>query len=165
MAIKDTQQGFALLIAVIFMSVMLSFGLLLGSLGTKQEKLASSALESQYAFYAADGALECVLYADQQLGSFNSSSCNPPSAPNLSCNGGSWPASCTYTPGASGVPNLSTIKYQGISLGSGQTADVTIYKYATKYPVNTYTTYIYSQGYDVSSGGANLASGGISTHY
>ena len=54
---KKTQRGFALLIAIIFMSVMLSFGLALGSLAYKQQVLASSAIQSQYAFYAADSAL------------------------------------------------------------------------------------------------------------
>ena len=52
------------------MSVMLSFGLALGSLGYKQQVLASGAIASQYAFYVADTALECVLYADQQQGLF-----------------------------------------------------------------------------------------------
>src|ERR1035437_5684318 len=63
---SKANRGFTLLISVIFMSVMLSFGLALGSLGYKQQVLASDAIASQYAFYGADTALECALYADQQ---------------------------------------------------------------------------------------------------
>src|SRR3989344_5641097 len=64
--VKNT-RGFALLVAVIFMSVMLSFGLSLGSLAYKQTVLTASAIESQYAFYVADSALECALLADKDV--------------------------------------------------------------------------------------------------
>ncbi|MCX6787231.1 MAG: pilus assembly PilX N-terminal domain-containing protein [Candidatus Kaiserbacteria bacterium] len=63
---KNKKNGFALIIAVIFMTVMLTLGLTMSSLGYKQELLASTAIQSQYAFYAADAALECVLYIDQK---------------------------------------------------------------------------------------------------
>ena len=66
MAITQPQRGFALLVAVVFMSVMLSFGLALGSLSYKQQVLAGASVQSQYAFYAADAGLECALYEDQK---------------------------------------------------------------------------------------------------
>src|ERR1043166_6855304 len=85
MAINNAQRGFTLLVAVIFMSVMLSFGLALGALGYKQLTLASIAIESTYAFYAADAALECALYADQQSSPsvFDYSSHNAATPPSL----------------------------------------------------------------------------------
>src|SRR3989344_5216944 len=58
---RGSSRGFALLIAVIFVSVVLALGLSLGSLGYKQQILASGGIQSQYAFYAADAALECAL--------------------------------------------------------------------------------------------------------
>ncbi len=67
------------------MSVMLAFGLALGSLSYKQQVLASSAVESQYAFYAADAGLECGLYADQQQNLFAYPQSNPPAAPTAVC--------------------------------------------------------------------------------
>lgn len=61
MAMTSQNQGFALLIAVIFVSVILAIALALGSIGYKQEIIARGASDSQYAFYAADAALECAL--------------------------------------------------------------------------------------------------------
>lgn len=165
MAIKRTQRGFALLIAVIFMSVMLSFGLALGSLGYKQQVLASSAIESQYAFYAADAALECALFADQQLNTFAYTSYNANTPPSITCDGATL-----------SVPTLSYTNISGngiwvsgarLSLdNSTRCADITIYKNSG--PVNGITTYILSQGYDVKCsavGGNRFVSRGIGAHY
>jgi hypothetical protein len=60
------KKGFALLIAMIFISVMLAIGTAISSLGYKQVILSSSATRSQYSFYAADAVLECVLTQVQQ---------------------------------------------------------------------------------------------------
>ena len=57
----NTKKGFALLIAVIFVSVVLALATALGSLGYKQEILAQNGARSEYAFYAANAALECAL--------------------------------------------------------------------------------------------------------
>ena len=80
-------RGFALLVAIIFMSVMLTFGLALGALGYKQKVLASSSLGSQYAFYVADAALECILQADQQQNLFAYTADMSAPAPTMSCDG------------------------------------------------------------------------------
>ncbi len=63
-------RGFTLLIAVILTSVLLSVGLALLDVAYKQVVLSSTAKQSQTAFYAADSALECALYWDQQRGAF-----------------------------------------------------------------------------------------------
>lgn len=144
MAIKQPQRGFTLLIAVIFMTVMLSFGLALGSLSYKQLVLSSVASESQYAFYAADAATECALYYDQQ-----------PSldATKMAC-GSDTSAKVTGTPVKSAQINFTTEK---------RCADVTIYKSSTG------KTNIYSQGYNVPcgdlTGGARVVSRAIWTKY
>ncbi|MFH1178264.1 MAG: pilus assembly PilX N-terminal domain-containing protein [bacterium] len=152
-------RGFALLIAVIFMSVMLTLGLALGSIGYKQQTLASSAIASQYAFYAADAAMECALFADQQQNLFTYQP-SPAAAPLLSCGDATI---------ATGYPIMSRSPSQWIITTrlsynvDNHCADVTVYK-----PVAG-TTYIFSQGYDVacSSIGTNTryASRGISSHY
>ncbi len=167
MAIRKTQRGFALLIAVIFMTVVLSFGLALTSLGYKQEVLASTAIESQYAFYAADAALECALYADQQQANYTYATHSATSPPNpIACDGGSsTQLSYSYN-------STYLMDEERVSLGSGtapRCADVTVYKYATAQ--NGVTTYVFSQGYDVSCStvenpnGASFASRGLSYHY
>jgi len=145
MAMKKAKKGFALLVSVIFMSVMLSFGLTLASLAYKQQVLASSAIESQYAFYAADSAMECALYADQQLNLFAVPPPLPvPSAPPMVCSGFSSPVSSnvfSYAVGSKWAFN------ERLNIDAGKRcADITVYK-----PIpGGGTTYIFSQGYDVS---------------
>ncbi|MFA6415005.1 MAG: hypothetical protein WC217_04075 [Candidatus Paceibacterota bacterium] len=159
------KRGFALLIAVIFMSVMLTFGLALGSLAYKQQVLASSAVESQYAFYVADAALECALYADQQQNLFVFPTDGDPHAvPPMTC-GGSAPIS---TAELLYVPGTRWVVTERFSLDSGRRcADVTIYKPA----LGAGITYLFSQGYDVSCAtvaspaGARFVSRGIKAHY
>ncbi|MCR4333974.1 MAG: hypothetical protein NUV60_03120 [Patescibacteria group bacterium] len=167
MAIKKSQRGFALLIAVIFMSVMLFLGLALSSIGYKQQVLASEAVESQYAFYAADAALECALFADQRQNLFDyashSANVHPESITTVAC--ADVPAYATelsYSYGATMV-----IK-ERFSLDAGKRcADVTVYKPAP----NTGITYLFSQGYDVSCSvvaspsGARFVSRGLGVHY
>lgn len=150
MAINQTHRGFTLLIAVIFMSVMLSFGLAIGSLAYKQITLASTATDSQYAFYAADAALECVLYTDQQ--SNPSPFAYPASDPGL---GGTPSIMCDGSPAISKTETYSAASWivtNRLSLDSNKRcADVTVYKYASPTVVNgkTVTTYVFSQGYSV----------------
>ncbi len=159
MAIKNTQRGFALLIAVIFMSVMLSFGLALGSLSYKQQVIASSAIQSQYSFYAADAGLECALYADQKENRFAYPSSAPSSAPAMTCDS-SISATFSYTAS-------QFIVFNRISLDSNKRcADITVYK-----PNGAGMTYIFSQGYDVSCstvespGGARFVARGLNVRY
>ena len=158
MAIKKHSRGFALLISVIFMSVMLSLGIALASLGYKQTILASTATESQYAFYAADAALECALYADQQQNLF----APPKGGTPLLCDGGSTTVS---TSTASGY----LISTATISLDSNtRCANIAVYK-----PTSSGTTYLYSNGYDVScataagapANGARFVVRGLNAHY
>ncbi len=160
MAIKHTQKGFALLIAVIFMSVMLSLGLVLSSLAYKQEVLASNAVQSQYAFYAADAALECALYYDQQKNAFVHPGSDPGSAPLISCDGAQAVSSSEVW-----TATKWTVT-ERFSLDGNRCADITVYKPDTS--VVGGTTYIFSQGYNVSCSavsGPRTASRGIEVHY
>ena len=145
------------------MSVMLALGLALSSLGYKQETLASTAIESQYAFYASDAALECALYADQRQNLFDYASHNAGSLPAtylFSCNGVSITSS-SYSYNATRL-----VVTERFPVGTTRCADVTVYKYATPQPL---ITYIFSQGYDVPctsiTPGARFVSRGIGFHY
>lgn len=161
-------RGFTLLIAIIFMSVMLSFGLALGSLGYKQQVLASNAIASQYAFYVADTALECALYADQQqnLFSYSNYDINPGQTglKSMTCDGNT--VAVVQMP-----PTVSVlISIVRLSLDSDtRCADVTVYKYNV--PQDGLTTFLFSQGYDVSctrvasSDTVRFVSRGMSIHY
>src|SRR3989344_1738180 len=166
MAMKNTHRGFALLVAVIFMSVMLALGLALGSLGYKQVVLASSAVESQKAFYTADRALECGLYYDQQENLFAYPSIPPTdeTAPKIYCApSGVVPYSVHIV---SDTPTVWVVRTR-LSFGGGRCADVTVYKPK----VTPGTTYIFSQGYDVpcatveNPNGARFVSRGLGVYY
>jgi hypothetical protein len=63
-------RGITLLISVILASVVLTVALALLDITYKQVLLASTAKQSQYAFYTADSAMECALYWDQQKDAF-----------------------------------------------------------------------------------------------
>lgn len=156
-----TPRGFTLIISIIFMAVMLSFGLSLSSLAYKQQVLASTAIESQYAFYAADAALECVLYADQQEHRFTYTSDLSAPAPSMACDGAA-PLSSVVTEHTA----ARWVITQRMSFDSNtRCADVTVYKPASG------TTYLFSQGFDVpcatvaNPGGARFNSRGIYVRY
>lgn len=177
MAIARYQRGFTLLIAVIFMSVVLALGLSLASLAYKQESLASSALESQNAFYAADAGLECALRADQQEDAFDYADYNA-SAPNFSvgCGGIAHTVSTLCYDNAAKNCTSQWVLSWTVPLafpdpinqppGSEKScAIITIYK-----PATSGTAYFFSQGYDVSCAnvgktGVRFASRGLSATY
>ena len=60
----NKQKGFALIFSVIIASILLSVGLAMFSIALKELILSSSGRNSQFAFYAADSAIECALYWD-----------------------------------------------------------------------------------------------------
>lgn len=158
---SPADRGIALLVTVIFMAVMLTFGLALASLAYKQSILAATAAESQNAFYTADAALECALYADQQQSAFLYDAHdrrNPPSA--------------TVCDGRAAVVTL--YKYNAIQLtlvermqldNDTRCADVTVYKRANG------RTYLFAQGYNVACSvldapsSARVASRGLDARY
>lgn len=178
------QRGFTLLIAVIFMGVVLAIGTALGSLGYKQALLASSALESQYAFYAADAGLECALRADEQENSFSPSlyyNASTPNSNSVGCGGTAYTLTSLcynnlkYGTFSDNCANEWVTQWQ-IPLAYANPANqtrntdtrcavVTIYK-----PIGSGTTYLFSQGYDVacrniSSATVRFASRGLSASY
>lgn len=143
------------------MSVMLTLGLALGSLGYKQEVLASSSVDSQYAFYAADAALECALYADQQQNLFAYNANLSAATPVMSCDGAAPVSAVTVSHTASEWVTATRLSLDG----GAHCADVTIYK-----PTSG-TTYLFSEGYTVSCGtvasgnGARFSARGLQAHY
>lgn len=147
MLAKNPKRGIALLVTMIFMSVMLAFGLTLASLGYKQSVLASTAAQSQYAFYAADAALECALYADQKQQAFlydtHDATHEPDPAIIAENCGGTYVADAPvndYEYTASQLIFSERISFDG----NTRCADVTVYKTSDD------RTYLYAEGYNVS---------------
>ena len=153
------ERGFALLVAVIFMAVLLMFGVALSSLAYKQQLISSSAVESQYAFYAADAALECALYEDQQQGLFAYGSVGDP-VPSYACDG----LAPVQTPAARSFTTISGKSYQilqayrfELDYGTAKRcADLSIYK-----PSGVGATYVFAEGYDTSCSSIGVSG----THY
>lgn len=156
MAVTLKKRGFSLLIAVIFMSVMLAFGLALGSIAYKQITLASTATDSQYAFYAADAGLECGLYADQQLVLFATQGASPPA---MTCENAS-PVSSSQT----NVGPAWIVNYRFNLNTSTRCADVYVYKYSPAQVIGgkTVSTYIFSQGYSVACSQVGVSTRAVS---
>jgi hypothetical protein len=162
-------RGFALLVAVIFMSVMLAFGLALGSLAYKQQVLASVAIQSQYAFYAADAALECALRADQKDNRFPYPATSVPPY-QMQCDGAIATYPPSYTSGTVSHDAVQWVFQERISLnGNTRCADVTIYKLNGSQP--GMSNYIFAQGYNIpcsvvaNPGTTRFVARGISVRY
>jgi len=141
---------------------MLSFGLTLGSLAYKQQVLSSGAIESGYAFYAADSGLECALYADQQLNTFDYASAGPGLGQHpvpIVC-AGNVSTELSYSYDA-----VQLTVTDEISLSANSCVDVTVYKRAAG------GVTVYAQGYDVSCAtlasptGKRIVSRGITSSY
>lgn len=113
-------RGFALLIALVLTSVILALGMALIDIAYKQVVLASSAKNSQYAFYNADSALECALYYDQKQGAFfyNSTWNGTVTCSNLAVN---------MNP-PNQTPSARTTTFSIPCASGGTSADVTIIK-------------------------------------
>ncbi len=146
-------RGITLLVAVVLSSVMLSVALSLLDISYKQVLLSSSSRQSQYAFYAADSALECALYWDQKMGAFDFSASSYLTS-GLSCSNAGIPQTITIwsAPNIDNAPNSSsadsttrTTTFFISCPGGGTAGKVTIVK------VNSGTTSLYATGYSTCS--------------
>lgn len=137
---KTSPRGFTLLIAVVLTSVLLSVGLALLDIAYKQIVLSSTARQSQYAFYAADSAMECALFWDQKQNAFSYTT--PLST--IRCNATDIP----LTSSVSGGVRTTTFS---IPCPGGSLAQVTIYKTSGAACSGTATSCLYSNGYNACS--------------
>lgn len=67
---RVSSRGFTLFFAMLIGSLMLSIGLAIFNISSKELALSTAGRESQFAFYAADSGVECALYADLQFNAF-----------------------------------------------------------------------------------------------
>lgn len=142
MIMHKEPRGFTLLIAVVLTSVLLSVGLALLDIALKQVTLSSTARQSQYAFYAADSAMECALYWDQQQNAF--SYATPLST--IRC------AATDIALSSSVSGNVRTTTFS-IPCPGGASATVTVYKTQGSATCNSGTAQscLYASGYNVCS--------------
>lgn len=136
-------RGFTLLIAVVLTSVLLAVGLTLLDIALKQITLSSTARQSQYAFYAADSAMECALYWDQRENAFSYASARP----SITCGATSIPVSTTVN------GSLRTSTFSMPCPEGGHSATLTIYKTngSTVCNTGTATSCLYASGFNTCS--------------
>ena len=101
-------SGFAVLFSVMLASFLITLGISIFSISLKEIMITTSTRDSQIAYYAADSARECVLYADVKKGSFppcfdnegNFAECTDQTTPNINptvvCNG--MPVTVPFAP-------------------------------------------------------------------
>lgn len=84
----NTERGFTILLAALVASLVLSLGIAIFSIARKSITLSTLGRDSQYAFYAADTAAECILYWDSIHDAFATDTpmatirCDDPDPPN-----------------------------------------------------------------------------------
>lgn len=132
-------RGFALLVAILIATVAVTLGVSLLDISYKQVVLTSTAKQSRIGFYAADSAMECALYYDQQVNAFSYS--NPVSAANVRCQNMLPQSYTTYTENVGGVSRRVTVFSVPCATG-GSNATITVYKRSTG------QTLIYATGYN-----------------
>lgn len=92
---KNRSTGFALLLTLIVVSVVLAIGLSLLNITLKQFTLSATARESEIAFHIANAGLECMQYHRNDPGTrtvlLNDDADPGTSAPSLSCPGSTTP--------------------------------------------------------------------------
>lgn len=135
MIFSTPQRGFTLLIAVVLTSVALGIGLALLDIAYKQVVLASTAKQSQSAFYAADTLMECVLYYDQQLNTFAYSA----TSGSVTCNGQTASVTFDQTNTSLGHKRTFTLPCTGAGTERGK---------ATIYKTSAAATQIFVTGYN-----------------
>lgn len=134
-------RGITLLVSVILSSVVLSVALALLDVSYKQQLLASTAKQSQYAFYNADSVMECALYWDQQKNAFDYTS--PFASGSITCNN---LGILNYT--TTVVGSVRTTKFDISCTGSDLRGTMTILKTdGTSFCAGTSYSCLYGTGY------------------
>lgn len=138
---KDTQSGFALLLTLIVVAVVLAIGLSLLNITLKQFTLSAAGRDSEIAFHAANTGLECMQY-HRGVPSTRDDFLNGGSAPGLQC-GGINPSSSTGTRTCldSNLRCISHYTYQ-FSFESNKCIETSLYLLDTRgssYGISNYT--------------------------
>jgi Tfp pilus assembly protein PilX len=113
------QNGFVILFAVLIASIILLIGVGMFRISVKESILSSTARESTKAFFAADSAIECALFADIKTDAFPTPL--SPSIVSVSCDGNDY--------GVAG-PSNGEYKFK-VGFENGTCARVTIDKSLT----------------------------------
>jgi len=140
------RRGFTLLFAVLVGGLLLALGIAISSIAVKEIVLSSSGRESQFAFYAADSGIECVLFWDiVKAPTFPNISADPLNS--VTCNGtasGISLISGTLTAATS----TFTMNLDSSALGLPSSACAVVVVGKSKTAADTIATVVESRGYN-----------------
>jgi len=120
--VEKKQRGFVSLIALLLANVFLMIGMSVFAISLKELSLSFGGRESNIAFYAADGGMECALYWDIQQDVFATST-SPSGVINCA---GHDDIAITYTP--NGLEGTSSFEFSFGSDDSDPCVIVSVYK-------------------------------------
>lgn len=133
---KKLHKGFAMLITVVVVSLILSIALGISNLSFKQTILSTLAKDSQISFYEADAAVECAMYYDLQQNLFPIPT-DPTSLSTISCGAASFSINQ-----AQSATNYFVFEQSGVS-GNNPCSTISIDKTVAG------TTKIQTKGYNI----------------
>lgn len=149
----NRKQGFTLLLASLIASIVLVLGGAMYQLAQKGVLLSGLGRDSQFAFYAADGAAECALYFDVRQSYFN-----PNAAPaTILCDG---QTATITTAGDASLPMTFSFQYEP----NGMCAKITVTKSATD-PKTTIDASGYNVVCSAISGSTRALERSVQLHY
>lgn len=134
------KEGFVSLIALLLANIFLMIGMSVFAISIKELSLSFGGRESNTAFYAADGGMECALYWDIQEEFFATST--PPSG-DINC-ANHDDITVTYTP--NGLEGMSSFNFSFGSDDFAPCATVTVEKIWQTVPTEKVVTRIISRG-------------------
>ncbi len=145
------KRGYTILFAVLVSSILLTIGVSIVFISRKQIIITGSARESQFAFYAANAGLECVMFHDYFNGAvFATSSSQPSASVPFDCNGQTITAIGSKT-GATATWEGDKYRFEfsmPVDITAGSCATVRIDKYKAR-ATGQMKTVVESRGYNL----------------
>ncbi|GEM_PF-6882946 len=125
--INQSRRGFALLLSLIIISLVVSIGLSISLLVSRELSISGTIRESLIAYYASETGGECARFGAITNPSNFSTSTNT----SITCNGNTF--NFLRGPGSGPVPNVSPIfNFAFVQTGSPSYADITVTKNSSK---------------------------------
>lgn len=175
---KRGNSAFAMLFAVLTSSLLVAIGVSIFNISLKELMIATTAQDSQKAYYAADSAEECALYWDLKMGAFpaclnNNCDRNNPSdvstttpQSNIKCNGNN--VSLYFNKPDNLTFSTSTVKFFKYGTITEPESDISIRKEfipaAAPYNYDRIKTTITSQGHNTGILGRRVERGIIQSY-
>lgn len=152
--LSSQQRGFALLLTIIVVSIVLAIGLSLLNITVKQFTLSATARDSEEAFHTANSGVECMQY-HRSVDSTYADLVNGGSAPSLPCGGYSQVYSNADHDTLSGNRYIYNYIYQ-YDLNGNACIETSMYLLDTRSSASAINNYTVNEGLETLSCGAGV---------